>query len=676
MGITNGQIAAAKAIQDAAAHDLSPTVRVVAGPGTGKSFTIEERAAWLLGEQGVAPDKIIAVSFTRAASQDLKDRIHSYCRTVGLEGLDDLRVSTLHSLALWILRRTGNLAQYPTPPMILDEWESENIFDAEYGSLYGLTPTRCAEVRLDHEAFWNTGIWNPASLPVPDEPVTQAERDQFNTFYVGRTQTYACVLPGEVVRRCVELIQQGLVEVRDVLQVEQVIIDEVQDLNPCDFEFIDALVAQGVTVFIAGDDDQSVYSFRHAYPEGIQSFVERYPQTGDHVLNECFRCTPMVLQAATSLLNNYSAPGRIPKNPLSLFGASDPPNDGVVLTRTLNTAEKEAQYIANSCASLIASGISPADIMILLGNKRAVLKPITDALDATEGISYDVNRKEDFIESNCGRFAIGCLRIVSNSEDYVAHRVLLGTRNGVGIRTCTQITDAVIGSNLNFRQLFHGPLPNGVFNQRGTTAISYVRATIEQLEQWTLNDTLEDRRGEIAALLTDNFNADAANEWEAFVADLPDAMNLGELRDYFYGSSGEYRAALLKRVRERLELPEEVEAEPVSRIRLMTFHSSKGLSAKVVFIPALEEIIFPTRAMAQSPGKIFEAARLLYVAITRAKAACILSRSYRRIVQGQSTQMTPSRFCLAVNRPFSRELNTVMSQAEIDQILEAVTLLD
>lgn len=677
MGITPEQIAASKVVQDAAAHEVAQTVRLVAGPGTGKSFAIEERVSWLLGEQGIPPSAIIAVSFTRAASKDLKERINSHCVTQGHEGLHDLRVSTLHSLALWILRRTGNLEQYPTAPMILDDWESKNVFDAEYGNLYGLTPTRCAEIRADHEAFWNTGIWNPPNLPVPAAVISEAERQRFNGFYVARTQTYSCVLPGEVVRRCVELVQQGLIDAVDVLRVQHLIIDEVQDLNPCDFEFIEALIAQGVVVFIAGDDDQSVYSFRHAYPEGIQRFTQRYPETGDHVLSDCFRCTPQVLSTAISLINNFSTADRIPKNLSSLYTNSDPPNPGHVVTKTLNTGVKEAEYVANTCNALISLGISPKDIMVLVGNKRATLKTITNAFENAEGgaILYDADIKDDFIESDCGRFLLACLRITLDSDDYVAHRVLLGTRTGVGIGTCRTVADKVLNNNLNFRSLFYDPLPNGVFSAREMNSVNAVRDNLAILADWNEDDTVDTRAAEIQNLLQTNCSDAGFAAWQEFSADLPSAMNLRELRDYFYGSSPDYRSALVNRVNQRLGIAAEENVQESLRVRIMSFHSSKGLSAKVVFIPGLEELVFPTQGMQQNAGRIFEAARLLYVAITRAKAACVLTRSLRRTVNGKSRQMAASRFCAALNRPFSREPSAVMSDADIQLINEALDLL-
>ena len=133
--------------KDAAAQDLTSAVRLVAGPGTGKSFVIEGRVAWLIQNQNVSADSIITVSFTRAAANDLKRRIYAKGVSVGINNIDSVRVSTLHSLALYILRRTGNLTQYPTDPVILDDWELYEVFDSEFSRTLGATPTRASEIR-------------------------------------------------------------------------------------------------------------------------------------------------------------------------------------------------------------------------------------------------------------------------------------------------------------------------------------------------------------------------------------------------------------------------------------------------------------------------------------------------------------------------------------------------
>ncbi len=668
MAITANQIQQAKEIQDNAAHDLNDAVRLVAGPGSGKSFVIEERVTWLIQNQNILPCDIIAISFTRASANDLKERIYSKGYAAGINNIDRVRVSTLHSLALFILRKTGNLAQYPTDPTILDDWEILKIFDSEFSRSLGSTPTRASEIRRDHEAFWSTGNWNPANLPTFNNPITHQERILFNGHYSTRTQTYACVLPGEVIRTCVDAILGGHIDPVAELGVEHLIVDEVQDLNHCDFQFIDALILRGVNVFISGDDDQSIYSFRYAFPQGIQNFTTTYPTATNHVLNDCFRCTVNVLSSGSNVLNAFPDPNRISKNLTSVYAASNPINNGVVIGNRFNSPNHEVDYLANSCQALIASGVSAKDIMILVGNKRALLNSIITALQ-TLSLPFDANQRDEFKDSNEGRFLIGVLRILADTNDYVAHRVVLGTPRGIGLGTAISITDKVIANNLNYRNLFYSQLPANVFSARENTAINRVVTNIGAFNGWALDDTLNVRSGDIDQLILSNFTQNDVTNWRNYLATLPVEMTLAELKEYLQTDSEVTKSSILDAINERLQQANAVQANnPLDKVRVMSFHSSKGLSAKVVFIPGLEEGIFPTQRSQQAAGLLLENARLFYVAITRAQASCIMSYSSRRTVQGQYTNMIVSRFAQATGIAFSVPQHNQLSVADIANI--------
>jgi hypothetical protein len=222
---------AAIAAQEAAAHDDASQVRTIAGPGTGKSFTIEERVCWLLSI-GVDPNSIAALSFTRASARDLERRIRTACEDKGHDH-GGINISTLHSLALRTLKAHGALEAYPVDPIVFDRWELRNIFDDEFGhakSVRGIT--RRAEIRTDFEAFWSTGSHAPRpSQRPPDPPITTQERRAFRSFHAPRTQLYACVLPGEIVQRCVRMMEAGTLDPVDLLGIEHLIVDEFQDLK-------------------------------------------------------------------------------------------------------------------------------------------------------------------------------------------------------------------------------------------------------------------------------------------------------------------------------------------------------------------------------------------------------------------------------------------------------------
>jgi hypothetical protein len=161
------------------------------------------------------------------------------------------------------------LEAYPADPVVLHRWEQEHIFDAEFGEAAGHGKIRREHIRRDHEALGQTGEHLPPQVVPPDPPITDSERTSFRRFHVPRTQLYSCVLPGEIVRLCVEQMEASLLDPASLLSIDHLIVDEFQDLNAMDLTFVHGLAERGVQLFVAGDDDQSLYSFRFATPAGI-----------------------------------------------------------------------------------------------------------------------------------------------------------------------------------------------------------------------------------------------------------------------------------------------------------------------------------------------------------------------------------------------------------------------
>ncbi len=643
MPLTQAQIQAAEAVQNQAARDQGPQVRVIAGPGTGKSRTVEERVRWLLA-QGAQPTAIYAVSFTNAAALDLRQRIYAYCTGAGHPSVSQVKVSTLHSLALRTLRLAGLLTAYPADPFVLDQWELENIFDAEFGEVSGITSKRRRQkIRQEREAFWSTGLFTPANFVPAVPPITPTERTAFEAFHGPRTQVYSCVLPGEIVRKCVEQMAAGTLDAVNLLHANDLVVDEFQDLNPMDLEFVDRMASQGPRLFVAGDDDQSIYSFRFAFPAGIQNFTTTYPHCGQHTLSDCFRCTPNILAAAQTLMSANVQPNRIAKTLVSLYEHAAPPLAGVVQRWRFSNGVVESRAIAASCGGLIASGMSPRDILVLVSDTRVLLPKLTAELQ-NAGVAFEPPREKGFLDSSTGRLLLAILRIVSSPDDYVAHRVLLGLPPGVGIGTCNAVVAAVIGNNLNYQTIFYQPLPSGVFTGRLLTALNRARAVCSQIQSWQTTDTVGQRLADLTAIVSGIFGASEGQAWQAYAGVLPGDMTLAELRDYLWADTDDQRAVLLQAVLGRLGLPIPAVGVLPPRVRIMTMHGAKGLSAKVVFVPGLEEEILPGPRRQPYPGLVLEAARLLYVSITRARAACIISYAQNRIVNGHSRGQAPSRF--------------------------------
>lgn len=668
MPLTPQQIQAAEAIQHAAAHNASPQVRLVAGPGTGKSHSIVERIRWLLALR-TAPQSLYVVSFTRAASRDLQQRIEKYCIQNGQPGVIMVRVSTLHSLALRLLRAGGLLAAFPVGPYILDDWESENIIDAEFSRISGKSPGRCAKIRRYHEAFWSTGQWGPPNYIPPNPPIAPAETTSFDAFHGPRTQTYCCVLPGELVRRCAEATAAGLLDPAALLGIQHLVVDEFQDLNQSDIDFVEALIARGVVVFICGDDDQSIYSFRYAAPTGIQLFPNLHNGSASHALSDCFRCAEEIVRSANTFISHFAMPNRIPKALVSLHAQANPPEPGVVHRWHFHRDWDEAQAIAESCRDLIAGGVPARELLVLVSNKRVQI-PLLRRAFQNAGIECDAPRADSFLDEDAGRFVLAILRIVCDAKDYVAHRTLLGCLPGVGAGTCDTVAAAVLNATLRYRDIFYIPLPAHFLKGRALRAVNQARAICAQLTGWIATDTLAQRSGDLIATLTGTFGAAEAGQWANFTAHLPPDTTLEELRDYLWADNDEQQARILERVYLRLNLQAPAAGFLPQKARLMTMHGAKGLSATVVFVPGLEEGILPGDFRQPFAGLVLEAARLLYVSITRARAACVLSYADERLIYGRVVRQHPSHFLAHTAGGFQPQYNG-LTNPEIARILTA-----
>ncbi len=669
MTFSQTDLAAASGAQTAAATSATPQTRLIAGPGCGKSRTIEERVGWLLS-RSVDPDRIRVTSFTRASVQDLSFRIGEYGQTHNIDGMDQVRVSTLHALALRVLRQAGLLARYPVDPIVLNEWETANIFDAEFSNSSGIAPSRCEDIRRYNEAYWQTGVFNPPNFIPPTPPISAAEQQAFQAFHGARTQLYSCVLPGEIIRQCVQEMRAGTLVPNEFLNLENLIVDEFQDLNPLDQEFVEHFIRAGVNTFICGDDDQSIYSFRFAAPEGIQRFVNTYPNAGNHFLAHCFRYGDNILNSGAILMAQFPVPNRVLKTYVSMYAHSTPAVPGDVFRWRFASGTDEAHAIALSCQRLIAGGMSGREILILLSNSRVLAAPIESALTVL-GIPFESMRQEGFADSAPGRILFSILRIVCDRNDYVALRVLLGSLHGVGIGTCNDISQLAIANSLNYQALFYDPLPPGIFAGRRLTALNRARTVCAQVASWEPDDSITQHSVELLQILQSTYGQGFANDVHQFVQQFPQDMTLSELRDRMSADTDDQIDHIMSQVFDRLGLSEPEEGFVPPRVRIMTMHGAKGLSAQAVFVPGLEEQVFPGDRRRPYPGLILEGARLLYVSITRARLACFLSYAQTRLVHGRYQQQTASRYAAHTGGGFAGQANG-LSLSQANAIVAAI----
>jgi DNA helicase II / ATP-dependent DNA helicase PcrA len=246
--------------------------------------------------------------------------------------------------------------------------------------------------------------------------------------------------------------------------------------------------------------------------------------------------------------------------------------------------------------------------------------------------------------------------IKTGTPDYIVHRSLLSQLHGVGVTTAMQIGDLCVGNNQNFHQLFYlEQLPHWLTN-RTLAAVQRVHQLCNAVSSWSLEDVVVERATEVDRVLNEMVFGGSqkakgfSDEWHAFVESLPEGMTLGETLDYLGASDEVEQRSILDAIAVRSR-EEEPDRAPAKRVRILTMHGAKGLSGKIVFIPSLEQGVLPSFKAINATGLLNEQRRLLYVSLTRARAACILSHAVRhsgaqaRLLQQQARiTLTRSQF--------------------------------
>ncbi len=681
------EIHAAQEVQRNAAADTSKRVRLIAGPGSGKSRTILLKIKHLI-DKGASPDSIYVISFTRASAIDLRNRVRDEFASDGLELVGQQignNVTTMHSLALKLLANANLLsASYPAPPMILDRWQQENILDLEFSSRSGVSAARAKEIRGAYDAHWQT--LDSLEILGGDKSPTTEEQEAFTSYYPTTKSLYSCLLPGEVVRSCVDEINQGNIGSQHFSTVKHLIVDEYQDLNNCDQEFVELFADFGTKVFIAGDDDQSIYAFRHAAPNGIVDYLTKHEEVADYKLEHCFRCSPAVLEAARSLIVHN--PGRIPKKHQSMFLNSSPQIEGKCRIWRCQTGVEEAKWIAESCSSLISAGLEPNQILILLRSNRIQGQVLYEAFLST-GVNFEPVRADSLLDEPMPRLVHSILEIVKNpSEKYVSYRVILGQLFGVGKSTCSSIGASTLNANLNFRDLFYSPIRPNVFNSTQEKAIKRVASIIDEIKEWQTGDPIYEHLIELATIGERVFGKNtqtgqvALSDWQKIINGLPTKMTLDELYAYLDSDTEAGRFQILDSALKRLgHQSTGTETTSRERVRFLTMHGAKGLEGQAVFIPGAEQNIIPSVHAIAIPGRINEERRLMYTAITRAKTFCVLTMAEKRTAN-QAYLLSGSAVITQVRSQFVQEIgqpvdnrNGGLTECEVNAIMSDVEKL-
>jgi DNA helicase-2/ATP-dependent DNA helicase PcrA len=574
-----------------ATHDL---IRTVAGPGTGKSFAIKRRIARLL-QEGIQPTSILAVTFTRTASADLKREIGS----ISVEGADSVAAKTLHSLCLEILMREDVLPNLDRVPRLLVNHEIKPILRDLDTDNYG--DIRQKEKRIiAYQAAW-------ARLQHDDAGSAQDPIDQeFEEELIGWLKQHECMLIGEVIPISLQFLRDNPHSaVYDKYQI--ILVDEYQDLNKAEQALIKTL-AIGKSFVIVGDDDQSIYSFKHAHPEGIREVVIDYPNCHTVNFDVCRRCPTNIVGFANSLIRN---------NRDRTLGQLQPFNgncEGQVHIIQWQDLEQELEGLVTTIKSELTSGrISEKDILVLAPRRR-IGYDLRDKL-LRENLSAKSYFREDALSSDKVRKAYSMLSFLANKDQLSALRYLIGCESSSFLKNqYKKVRQEAIARGLNIRSLLE-------MIKDGAVKLSGVKNVVKNYQN-LLEKTAELKEAIIeSSENVVNFFIERDDELidfyelkqvydESIIA--IEALDVPENFDTWYKN-------LFNELSTRILMPET--PQDVDHIRIMSLHSAKGLSAPcVIIVTATTELLnhIDKVATENEARRIREEQRrLFYVAITR-----------------------------------------------------------
>ena len=620
-------------------------VLVVAGAGSGKTRVLTFRIAHLIRDLQVAPDSILAITFTNKAANEMKERVGQLIGGV----VRSMWVSTFHSSCVRILRREASRLGYKSAFTIYDDADSLRLLRMVTKDL-DLDPKRFPEKAMkavisnakneliDYESFADQGdgFYHEQAADIYrlyQQRLLEASAMDFDDLLMVTVELFAAF------PTVLEHYQQ---------RFRYVLVDEYQDTNRAQYTLVKQLTAAHRNLCVVGDSDQSIYKFRGADIRNIRDFEKDYPDARVIILDQNYRSTETILEAANSVISNNTK--RTPKHLWSDRGA------GVPIMRFEGEDEHdEAGYLVDEVERLQKEGFNLADVAVFY-RTNAMSRVIEDVF-VRRGVPYSVVGSVKFYDRKEVKDAIAYLKMIVNPADEVSvKRVINEPRRGIGNTTIAHVDRFSQANGISFFEGLTRVSEIPQLNARAQNAVLEFLALYEVLHEKAEGEGVE---AAVQAVLDDTGMV-ANYESERTVEAMGRVENLREL----VGVAAEFEASnegaiigdepydSLDDIR-RLEVFLESTAlvadidewdEGAGAVTLMTLHTAKGLEFPVVFIVGMEDGVFPHMRSLGDPEELEEERRLAYVGITRAQDKLYLTSAWQRMLFGGSNYNPPSRF--------------------------------
>ncbi len=635
--------------QQAAVSAPPSNLLVLAGAGSGKTRVLVHRIAWLIQEYHISPHEVLAVTFTNKAAHEMRGRIESL---LGLH-LSNLWVGTFHGLSHRLLRTHWEAAGLPEAFQILDSDDQ-----------YRLVRRILKNLELD-ETKWppKQAQWFINKQKESGRRAHQVQNYDGGYFAEVMTRVYhayetLCDRSGlvdftELLLRSLELLQKND-DIRQHYQkrFRHILVDEFQDTNKIQYEWLRLLTADDSFIMAVGDDDQSIYSWRGACVENIDRFMREYTEVTTIRLEQNYRSTQTILNAANAVIANNE--NRMGKN-LWTDGNTGAP---ITIYSAFNERD-EAHFIASSIQQWIQQHRAK-DIAILYrsnAQSRVLEEQLID-----QQIPYRIYGGLRFFERAEIKDAIAYLRLIANrSDDPGFERIVNLPTRGIGNTTLTLVRTTARDLNLSLWESSAYLIENEKLSARASNALKSFLALIDTIDKETTGLALNEQTEEMlnkSGLLA-HYKKDKTEKGLSRVENLEELLTATTQFEPDENDKLSPLAAFLSHV--ALEAGEEQSSQHTDCVSLMTLHAAKGLEFPLVFMCGMEEDLFPHKMSVNEPGGLEEERRLCYVGMTRAMEKLVITYAESRRLYGSEKYCQASRFideipeeCMHSERPTTK----------------------
>lgn len=604
---------------------------VIAGAGSGKTKVLTHKIAYLMNEKDIKPWNILAITFTNKAANEMKTRVE------GLVGnaSKDMWIGTFHSICVKILRRFIDRIGYDTSFIIFDTSDQRTLIK------------ECIKAcDLDEKMFTDRSVLSEISNAKNEmlEPVQYALRTGGDyrkekiatvySLYQQRLKENNAVDFDDIINLTIKILMEN----PDVLEYytdkfKYILVDEYQDTNKSQFTLVTMLASKYGNITVVGDNDQGIYSFRGADISNILNFEKDFPGTKIIKLEQNYRCTGNILNAANAVIKNNTV--KYKKELWTQNDIGELPN-----VFCGDNEYDEASYIVEQINRLRREEYYKYQDFTVLYRMNAQSRAIEDIL-RRENIPYKIIGGLKFYERKEIKDAIAYLRLIYNPSDNLSlKRIINEPKRGVGKTSIDNIAKLSEENNVSMYEIIKNSADYGlnrvfVNTREFVEQIEYLISKKEELKISELIKETLNRTGYTKALENEN-TVEAETRIQNLEEFLTVAIEFEE--EVVENSLGEFL--------EGITLSSDIDGmeEEEDSITLMTLHTAKGLEFPVVFLVGMEEGIFPGYKSIGEPKELEEERRLCYVGITRAKRYLFLTCAKQRTIFGSTTYNSPSRF--------------------------------